>query len=100
MSRQVPFRGMFDRGCVMVKFDWLSVGLKLIGFYFGVTGLASLCAILFFQIFPPPSATLQASSLLIEVSQPAIYLLAGFFFVIRTRSCLVFCGEIEPKTSP
>jgi hypothetical protein len=80
----------------MGKNDWLAVGLKLLGVYFGVTGVASLWNVLVVLIAASSHGAHMESVGAIGVLQPLVYLLAAFFLVCRTRICVRWCDDSEP----
>ncbi len=81
----------------MGRYDWLGVGLKLLGVYFGVSGVASLWNVLLALIAASTHGTKLEGMGAIGILQPAVYLLAAFLLVCRTRTCVCWCGEPEPE---
>ncbi len=77
----------------MGKHDWLSVGVKLLGIYFGVTAVATLWNMLLVLIGGPKMEGTGA----IGILMPAVYLAAAYMMVCRTSLCLRWCGDGEPQ---
>ena len=77
----------------MDRSDWLTVGLKLLGVYFGVTGLASLwTTLLGFAAVSGHGVRFEGAQMF-AVLQPAVFLLAAFFFIWWTRPTLNILGD-------
>ena len=81
----------------MGRSDWLAVGLKLLGVYFGITGVAGLWSVLVAVLAAAGQGTQLGRMTLIGILHPAIYLLAAFLLVCRTHTCLAWCGEPGPQ---
>lgn len=79
--------------------EWLEVGIKLLGVYFGVTGLAGLWNAALVLIAASEHVTAPRGFGLVGILQPAAYLLVAYFFVWRTGDCLRWCGE-PPAPAP
>ena len=73
----------------MTKKDLYLVGTRLLGLYFAVFGITSLCSILFHVI---RSFRMSSLSLLIA---PAVYVGAALLLIKKTSWCL---GKIGIKT--
>lgn len=76
----------------MKRHDWLTVGFKLLGVYFGVSGLAALLATLGVML-----STHQDYGGVIKMGsqalvQHAAYLLAAYMLLWRTKSCMSMLG--------
>ena len=84
----------------MGRYDWLSVGLKLLGVYFGVTGVANVWSVLLVLMAASNHGMHMDNGIgAIGILQPAVYLLAAFLLVCQTRTCLRWCGEPEREPS-
>jgi hypothetical protein len=74
----------------MTRHDWLTVGFKLLGVYFGVLGLSAL-----WQTFV--TMILSASHVGIGIGmgflQPLVYILSALILTLCTEQCLRWCGE-------
>ena len=77
--------------------DYLTIGLKLLGFYFAVHGLTAVAVMivnLAIQItesegYSPPTATTR----FLSFAQPLAYLICAFILIKRTEWCLKFSGS-------
>jgi hypothetical protein len=76
--------------------DWLSIGLKLLGVYFGISGLAAIWNVMLVLMAASSHGAHVEGIGAIGILQPAAYLIAAFLLVRRTRYCLRWCGESEP----
>jgi hypothetical protein len=83
----------------MGRYDWMSVGLKLLGVYFGVSGVASLWGVLLVLIAAFGQGAREGAAVF-GILQPAVHLAAAFLLVCRTPTCLRWCGERNPKRPP
>jgi hypothetical protein len=81
----------------MGRSDWLTVGLKLMGVYFAITGVASLWNLFVAVLATAGQGERLERMTLFGILHPAIYLLAAFFLVCRTHICLAWCGEPGPQ---
>jgi hypothetical protein len=81
----------------MGRSDWLGVGLKLLGVYFGVSGVAGLWNALLVLIAASGHGAHLEGVGAVGILQPAVHLAAAFILVCRTRTCLRWCGEPEPE---
>lgn len=78
----------------MGRRDWLGVGLKALGVYFGVTGAADLWGV-FLSVAAAVTAehNLDPGQVFAAVLRPLAFLVAAFLLVRRTDACLRWCGE-------
>ena len=87
----------------MSRYEWLYVGLKLLGVYFGVSGLVALWTVLLTMTAMGGSmakAGMDASALQVAgLLAPAMQLAAAVLLVWRTHTCLRWCGEQEHRRS-
>jgi hypothetical protein len=74
----------------MDRYDWLGVGLKLLGVYFGVSGVSTLWTVILAMMGAPAFS-------FVGLLQPAVQLSAAFLLVCHTGLCLRWCGEPEPE---
>jgi hypothetical protein len=79
----------------VARYDWLTVGLKLLGVYFGVSGLAALWNVLLVLMAASSQGAHVEGIGAVAILQPAAYLVAAFLLVRQTRICLRWCGEAE-----
>jgi hypothetical protein len=80
----------------MPRHDWLSIGLKLLGVYFGISGLAALWNVMLVLMAASTLGAHVEGLGVIGILQPAAYLVAAFLLVRRTPYCLRWCGDSEP----
>lgn len=80
----------------MERRDWFGIGLKLLGVYFGVNGVASLWNVLV-VLMAASGGGLEGIGA-VGILQPAVYLVAAFLLVRRTRTCLSWCGELGTES--
>ena len=91
----------------MSKEDWLTVGLKLIGVFFGVLGFTMLCIIIinvvvdFLQLVDRSVIIVTSGYVtLVRVLQPIAYIIASYVLVKKTDWCLNTIGiRTEPNSS-
>jgi len=81
----------------MEKHDWLSVGLKLLGIYFGVTGLVTLWGALLAMMTASRHGGPAEDIGPIGILSAGLYLGIAFVLVRRTGACLCWCTAPEPE---
>jgi hypothetical protein len=62
----------------MLRHDWLSIGLKLLGVYFGISGLAALWNVMLVLMAASSHGAHVEGIGAIGILQPAAYLIAAF----------------------
>ena len=76
----------------MTRQDWLAVGLKLLGAYFGVLGFAALFMMVINLVakvlLVAPAGVAASSGGLLSVLQPIAYLFSARVLLTRTSWCL------------
>jgi|GEM_PF-5556022 len=83
----------------MGRRDWLGIGLKVLGVYFGVTGAADLLGSFLrvaAAILRGEGEDLDGGAAAAALLRPMAFLLAAFVLVYRTNTCLRWCGEPAP----
>jgi hypothetical protein len=85
----------------MARHDWLAVGLKLIGVYFGVNGVIALGNLVMGLLVAASVGNRAApvSVMLVNLLQPAVYLVAAYFLVLRTPDCVFWCDRESSPTA-
>ena len=84
----------------MTKRDWLAVGIKLIGVYFGVLAFTTIVMLAFRFLFVflmqqenGPYVTQISNIDVVALLQPIGYLLAAFALIRRTDRFLLFITD-------
>jgi hypothetical protein len=77
----------------MARYDWFSIGLKLMGVYFGVNGVAGLWSWLLAFVGSSAQSGKVEGVGVVGFLLPAVYLAAAYLMVCKTPICLRWCGE-------
>ena len=86
----------------MSKLEGLTIGLKVLGVYFGVLAASNLWSglIVVLGAAGQHSASGAGAAVLAVLLSPVVYLVAAFVLVCKTSLCVAWCGVRDQPPPP